>query len=120
MYKSCSKCGRIHPMSFKCQSKRTYNGGDERKLRSTNKWTEKSKEIREKANYLCEVCRDQGRYTYYGLEVHHITKLAQDKSGLLDNDNLICLCIEHHKQADSGELASDYLRELAQRRESPE
>ena len=120
MYKACSRCGRMHPSTYICnvnKGKRTYVGGEERKLRSSNKWTEKSKEIREKANYLCEVCRDQGRYTYNDLEVHHITKVKEDSTMLLDNDNLICLCQFHHKEADKGQLTKDYLLRLAQERE---
>jgi 5-methylcytosine-specific restriction endonuclease McrA len=77
----------------------------------------KSKEIREKANYLCEVCRDNEVITYDGVEVHHITKLSEDESLLLDDYNLICLCQEHHKAADAGQIDRDYLRELAKARE---
>ena len=121
MYKSCSRCGKMHPATYVCNAnrlKREYADTEERKLRSTNKWTEKSKEIRERANYLCEVCRTKGVYTYNNLEVHHITKLSQDSGGLLDNENLICLCQEHHKEADKGTLSADVLREIAKRREA--
>lgn len=117
MYKSCSRCGKIHDTRFKCNAGRVYTGGQERKLRSSYAWTKKSEEIREKANWLCEVCRDRGVYTYDGLEVHHITKLSDDSSKLLDNNNLVCLCVEHHKQADNGEIDADYLRQLARHRE---
>ena len=117
MYKACSRCGKIHDSRFDCNIGR-YNGGDERRLRSTYKWTKKSEEIREKANWLCEVCRDKGIINHELLEVHHITKLIDDKSGLLDNDNLICLCEKHHKMADDGLIDANYLRRLAQDRES--
>ena len=116
MYKSCARCGKIHSTSFVCGT-RTYQGGNERKLRSKWSWTKKSEEIREKANYLCEVCRDKGQITYDSLEVHHIVKLSSDNDGLLDNYNLICLCVEHHKQADKGKLSVEYLRNLARQRE---
>ena len=117
MYKSCSVCGKIHRVNSMCLAKRSFGGSNERKLRSTYSWTEKSKEIRERANHLCEVCRDQGELTYDGLEVHHITKLSEDESRLLDNYNLICLCGPHHTQADNNEIDKDYLLMLAQRRE---
>ena len=86
-------------------------------MRSRFAWTKKSEEIREKAQYLCEVCRDQGKITYESLEVHHITPLREDSTLLLENNNLVCLCIEHHKQADNSELDRDYLRKLAEYRE---
>ena len=94
-----------------------YVGGNERKLRSTYSWTEKSKEIRDRANHLCEVCRDRGEITFDILEVHHITKITEDESGLLDNYNLICLCAAHHKEADNNLIDKDYLLRLARQRE---
>ena len=118
MYKTCSKCGKIHDTRFKCKVNNIIKQStDESKLRSTNKWTQKSLNIRTKANYLCEVCRDQGRLTYNDLEVHHIVKIKDDSNKLLDDYNLICLCVEHHKQADAGEIDTDYLKKLAKERE---
>lgn len=117
MYKSCSRCGKIHDSKYKCNINRVYRGGQEREQRNTYAWEKKSLEIRERAHYLCEVCKDQGIYTYNDLEVHHITKLKDDPDGLLDNYNLICLCVYHHKQADNGKIDADYLRKLARDRE---
>ena len=118
-YKSCSRCGRVHPKGYKCQvNKKDYSRWktDKDRLRSTSSWRKKSLEIREEANYLCEVCRDQGEYNYKGLEVHHIIKLRDDPDKLLDDDNLICLCKGHHEQADRGELEVSYLKRLAEGR----
>lgn len=117
MYKSCSKCGKIHPSGYKCNAGRIYTKTDEDKLRSRYAWTKKAKQIKEDANGLCEVCKAHGVFTYDDLEVHHITKLREDPNGLLEDDNLICLCSYHHKQADAGELDADYLRELVRERE---
>jgi len=118
MFKACSRCGKIHQVGQECpKPKRMYDTTEERKLRSKWKWTEKSKEIRDKANYLCEVCRDKGIITYNDIEVHHIKKIREEKGGLLDNYNLIVLCQEHHKQADKNEINTDYLLSLAKKRE---
>ena len=90
----------------------------EQALRRRTSWTNKSREIRERSLYLCAVCKDQGNANADDdIEVHHIVKLRDDPSGLLDDDNLVCLCTYHHKQADRGELSVDYLRELAQKRD---
>lgn len=117
MFKACSRCGKIHDSKYKCNVGRVYKSADERKMRSSYLWTKKSEEIREKAQYLCEVCRDQGKITYDNLEVHHIISLREDSTLLLDNNNLICLCISHHKQAESGQISRDYLKKLAMQRE---
>ena len=114
--KSCSKCGKIHPRSFKCETPRKYTKTDESRLRSSYRWTKKAKQIKNDALGLCEVCKALGVYTYEGLEVHHITKLKDDPNGLLDDDNLVVLCVYHHKQADEGKIDADYLREIVRER----
>ena len=113
---SCSRCGRIHPRGQRCNIGRKYPKTEEKRLRSTNAWTQKAKQIKNDALGLCEVCRAEGVYTYDGLEVHHIRKLAEYPDGLLEDENLICLCVYHHKKADRGELQADYLRGLAKER----
>jgi len=115
--KSCSKCGKIHARGYKCNVGRVYGKTSENKLRSSYAWTKKAKQIKADAMGLCEVCRAQGIYNYDNLEVHHITKLSEDHNGLLDDDNLITLCVYHHKQADAGEIDADYLRELVKVRQ---
>lgn len=116
MYRACGKCGRIHPSNQKC-GKIIYKKTDERKLRSTYSWTQKSLQIRERANYLCEVCKDKNIFVYDNLEVHHIEKVKDNKELLLDDNNLICLCTTCHKQADDGKIDKDYLKSLVARRE---
>ena len=117
MFKACSKCGKIHEASFNCKQIKVYSGGEERKMRSGSKWKAKSIEIRERAKYLCEVCKDIGLITYDNIEVHHIEKVTERPDLLLDNFNLVCLCQEHHKKADNGQINKEYLKELARRRE---
>lgn len=120
-YKACTRCGRIHAYNEPCSMKRpTYHyertGAD--RLRFTSRWKRKSLQVREDARYMCEVCKDEGKVTTDGLEVHHIEKLRDDPSGLIEDDNLVCLCRMHHRQADNGELDKDYLRKLARARMS--
>ncbi len=118
MLKSCSRCGKLHPHGHICTIGKTYNGGDERRLRKLNAWDKKSVEIRERANYLCEVCRDHDLYTYDRLEVHHIESVREAPGKLLDDNNLICLCASCHKEADRGALSRDYLYQLVSKRET--
>ena len=118
MFKACKYCGRIHKAGEKCgKYKRIYPITTDRRLRQSYAWEKKSKEIKQSAQGLCEVCRAHGQYTYTGLEAHHIVKLKDNPDGLLDNYNLVCLCVEHHKQADAGQISTDYLRQLAKERE---
>lgn len=91
----------------------------EQALRCRSSWTLKSREIRERSFYLCAVCKDQGILKADdNVEVHHIRKLRDYPDGLLEDDNLVCSCTYHHKQADQGELDAEYLIKLAQERDN--
>ena len=118
MLRSCTKCGRIHDINFKCNGGGRLPQTAEQALRRRTSWTNKSREIRERSKYLCAVCLDKGEARADDdIEVHHIRKLRDYPEGLLEDDNLVCLCTYHHKQADNGILSAEYLRELAQRRD---
>lgn len=113
---SCGKCGKIHPRNYRCTIPRIYQNTDERKKRSSYVWTKKAKQIKKDALNLCEVCRDKGFFNYDNLEVHHIVKIKDNEDPFLEDNNLICLCVMHHKQADAGDLSIDYLKSLAEKR----
>lgn len=118
MYKTCSRCGKIHDYNYKCNKGKIYKHNEIDKLRSSTRWTNKSIEIREASNYLCTVCLDQGILNYEDIEVHHIEKLQDRPDLLLENENLICLCKKHHKEADKGGLKKDYLLSLVKKRDT--
>lgn len=118
MLKACSRCGKIHEYNYKCNKGKIYKHNDIDRLRSTTAWTHKSIEIREISHYLCAVCLDKGIYNYDDIEVHHIIKLQDNKDLFLENENLICLCKYHHKQADNGKLDKDYLINLVKLRDN--
>ena len=119
MLKSCSRCGRIHKAGecpFKVEYKaRNYDRtqDDAYQFRQRAKWRRKSKQIREDAQYLCEVCRDKKKLVYEGLSVHHITPLKEDTSIGYEDTNLICLCSQCHELAEAGMIDRDYLRRIA-------
>lgn len=118
MLKACGYCGRMHDINATCPKRpvRHYRKTDADKLRNTYRWQRKREQIRQDAHYMCEVCKAKGIITTKGLEVHHIIKLNTNPNLLTDDDNLICLCIPHHKQADNGEIDPTYLKQLAQKR----
>lgn len=115
---SCSKCGRTHNRGYKCRAGGRLPQTDEQALRSRYKWTKKSGDIRERSFHLCAICKELGDYSPKEVEVHHIIKLKENPSLLLEDSNLITLCVDHHKAADRGEIDIDYLRELVSKRDS--
>lgn len=118
-YVTCPRCGKIHPRGYKCTvgkvKTKTYTY-DETKMRNKQAWAQKSRQIRADANYLCEVCKDKGAYVYKDLSVHHIEKLKDRPDLWLDDDNLICLCKDHHRLAEAGLIDKGYLHDLAKKR----
>lgn len=120
MWKSCSRCGKLHKLGYRCNAGREWKshyGGKEAKLRNTNDWHKKAEEIKERSKYLCANCLEKGIYNYKDLEVHHIQKLREAPERLLDDDNLICLCRSCHKLADAGQIDREYLEKLVRGRE---
>ena len=115
--KACSVCGKIHSADIKCVRK-DARADKEHKLRQKSKWHSKSLEIRDRSHWLCAVCLAQGTYNHESLEVHHITKLRDNPDGLLDDENLVCLCTAHHKLADDGLIEPELLKKLAQLRDN--
>ena len=112
-YKACSRCGRIHPYDQPCPMKKPayrYERTGADRLRFTSRWKRKSLQVRDDARWMCEVCRDRGKVTTEGLEVHHIEKLRDDPDGLIEDGNLVCLCRMHHRMAGCPRTTCDGLR----------
>ncbi|MGP1512760.1 MAG: HNH endonuclease [Gemella haemolysans] len=63
-------------------------------------------------SHCCLVCKSLGLISPVYLEVHHIIKFRNDSSLKFENDNLITLCIQHHKQADSNRISTNELHRL--------
>lgn len=87
------------------------------KFRKTYKWTQKSKYIKQRDNYLCQIClldkyKTDFKYTYKELEVHHIIPIEEDYSKRLDSDNLITLCRYHHEMAEKVLISREELNEI--------
>lgn len=107
LYRSCSRCGRVHISGQKCYANsRNYYQHDRNltKFRNSGVWKRKADEIKQRDKYLCVFCLAQHIYTYKDLSVHHITPLSEDFSKRLDNDNLITVCSQHHRDCEIGKI----------------
>lgn len=69
--------------------------------------------MNERDHYMCRVCFARGVINTIGLETHHIVPLTEDADLAYEDDNLITLCVGHHKEADSGLIARAELIRLA-------
>lgn len=128
MLKSCQYCGRIHDASIICEPKATAiakrqarrSKDNERvaRFRYSRAWHAKSKEIRQRDYFCCQICirglYDPARqYETDDLSVHHIEPIAEAWGKRLDNDNLITLCRKHHDMAEEGDIPSAKLIKIA-------
>ena len=120
IYKTCKYCGRIHEEGYVCSKKprRNKKKADEAsRFRSTSAWQEKRRQIKERDNYLCQVCiRDLHntwrRYNHQSLQVHHAVPIDASEELRLENSNLITLCPMHHAMCDKGEIPYDEIKEI--------
>lgn len=124
MLVSCSYCGRIHDKNHDCgkRPQRIRYNTDAVKFRNTSRWQKKSREIRERDNYLCQCCIREmpgtfRKYEYDNCSVHHNVPLTEDISRGLDNTNLITLCSIHHEMAERGEISRDAIQAVIDEQE---
>jgi len=109
MLVSCPRCGRIHERGYRCPRIRAKAETEAANFRRTSAWKRKSLAIRERDNYLCQVCLKEGVLEHRGISVHHIVPVAEDGMRALDDDNLITLCEYHHQLAETGKISRDEL-----------
>jgi len=117
MLVSCSYCGGVHVRGARCPRKptRTKRPNELTRFRSSSAWTKKSLEIRTRDKFLCQVCCQDRRYVFKGLEVHHIEPLVRNWELRLESANLITLCKNCHELAENGKIEAAWLKELAQK-----
>lgn len=123
--KSCIYCGKIHDRNYNCGKKpqRKKQGNNKDRFRWTQAWQKKREEIKQRDNYLCQVCIRKlhdtfNQYTYDDLEVHHAISLEQDFDRRLDSDNLITICENHHEMAERGDIPLDVIQSIINEQEA--
>lgn len=124
MLKSCKYCGKIHDSKHDCGRKpqRKKHGNDKDRFRWTQAWQKKREEIRQRDNYLCQVCirklyDTHNQYTYNNLQVHHGIPLEEDFDKRLDNDILLTICERHHEMAEKGDIPLGVVLKIIQEQE---
>lgn len=126
MLKSCSYCGRIHDSKIECKQKkeaiqRRWGKRRDTKafmFRRSNKWTDKSVQIRARDNYMCLCCRammdgTRKQYNIDDISVHHIVPIEEDYELRLSDDNLITVCGMHHEMCEAGKIQREEQKRLA-------
>ena len=113
--KACAYCGRVHPADTNCGKRpiRKKESTERTKLRTCRRWDKTRKAVNKRDRFVCRICLAKRRITVDGLETHHIIPIAEEPCKAYDLDNLITLCVRHHKAADAGKIDRDTLFALA-------
>lgn len=121
MLKSCKYCMRIHDTKYDCgkKPKKIQQRTEHDAFRNTAEWQRTREKIKERDNYLCQICI-RGLYgtirqaNCRKLSVHHAEKLEYSYEKRTDENNLITLCEQHHKMCDSGEIPMHAVKRIIQ------
>ena len=71
------------------------NQGNVSKFYKSWAWTKKRKQLLERDNYECQVCKEKGRFSLANT-VHHIKHLTDRPDLGLTDDNLLSVCSACH------------------------
>jgi len=115
----CANCGRLHSLDDgSCRPARPKPNTEAAAFRSTYQWTKTAKQIKERDQYLCQICildlfDTFQQYNYRQLEVNHILPAEEYEALRLDWSNLLTMCVPHHKLADRGGIPVLLMQDLA-------
>ena len=125
MLKSCSYCGKIHDSKYICSKKpnKKKQISEADKFRWTSIWKKKTKEIKERDLYLCQICIRElyntlVKYNTENLSVHHNVPLNEDYNKRLDNKNLLTVCDYHHEMCESGKIPREEVQVIINEQEN--
>lgn len=126
---SCKHCGKVHDKNYDCDKKikiiykKKKERSKEDRLRGLQVWKKKRKAIKERDNYMCQICNRDilniygsygSKYNNDNVQVHHIIPISEDESIWLDDDNLISLCRYHHEMSEKCKISKEVLKQIAE------
>ena len=119
IYKSCKYCGRVHDENYRCNKKpiKRKKTDDIVRFRNSPRWQKKRKHIKERDNYLCQICvrelyGTKRKYNSDNLQVHHAAPINLSEDLKLDENNLITLCSMHHSMCDKGQIPYEEVKKI--------
>ena len=122
--KSCKYCGKTHDENYKCDKNpvKKKKTDDIVRFRNSPRWQKKRKHIKERDNYLCQICirelyRTKRKYNHEDLQVHHAMPINSNEDLKLDGSNLITLCSMHHSMCDKGQIPYEEVKKIINEQE---
>ena len=95
------------------------------RFRNSPKWQKKRRKIKERDDYLCQICIRElygtiRKYNYKDLQVHHAIPINANEDLKLDENNLITLCSMHHAMCDRGEIPYEEVKKIIDEQQGKE
>ncbi len=117
---SCHYCGLVHKRGLckRPSNNRTKQSTHITRFYNSRAWRLKRAEIKKRDYFLCQICKQENKYIFQKLEVHHIWKLDGFFQNRLENWNLITLCKNCHVLAEKGEIRRKVLLDIAKKQET--
>lgn len=116
MLVSCNACGRYHNRGELCPLRGPRSGPKEEsyitRFRSSRAWQKQREYIRNRDKQLCQLCLQNGKYTFSRLQVHHIETIKRAWTKRLDENNLVTLCPACHNLAENGIIKAGELKDI--------
>lgn len=125
--KSCKYCGKIHDEDYICNKKPIKKEkkkiDDIVRFRNSIQWQKKRTKIRERDNYLCQICIRElygtiRKYNHSDLQVHHAIPINSSEELKLYDSNLITLCSMHHAMCDKGTIPYNEVKKIIDEQEN--
>lgn len=123
--KSCKYCGRVHDENYRCNKKpvKKKKTDDIVRFRNSPRWQKKRKQIKERDNYLCQICirelyGTKRKYNSANLQVHHAVPINSNEDLKLDENNLITLCSMHHSMCDKSKIPYKEVKKIINEQEN--
>lgn len=126
MLRSCKYCGKVHDTKYDCGRRPVYKKTESGKgylFRRSESWSKKSREIRERDSYLCQICvrklhNTLRQFNYDTLSVHHIIPVNEDYDRRLESENLLTVCRMHHEMCENGMISRKEQSDIAKEQEA--
>lgn len=117
---------RVHDSKYDCGKRPVRKKMKPSKadyFRRSGAWTSKAIEIKQRDNYLCQICLRNlydtiRQYNYENLSVHHAIPVNADYDKRLDDDNLLTVCSMHHKMCEDGQIPYEIVKGIIDEQES--
>lgn len=114
----------MHNEVYVCNKKpvKKKKTGDIVRFRNSPKWQKKRRKIKERDNYLCQICirelyGTKRKYNPENLQVHHGVPINTNEDLKLDASNLITLCSMHHAMCDKGQIPYEEIKKIISEQE---